>query len=65
MRLLSQFFAEQESAEQGYSAEVLCANWVAQPLAQTGAPARPAAPEPLREADTLTFLARIYACQRC
>lgn len=65
MRLLSRLIAEQDISEQGYSAEVLCANWIAQPLAPTPAPVRAAALERLREADALTFLARIYACQRC
>lgn len=65
MRLLSRLFADQETAEQGYSAEVLCANWVEQPLAQAGAPGRAAALERLHETDAPTFLARIYACQRC
>jgi len=65
MRLLSRLFAEQEISEQDYSAEVLCANWVGQPLAQAGAPGRAVALEGLRETDAPTFLARIYACQRC
>ncbi len=65
MRLLNRLFAEQEFTEQPYSAEVLCSNWVAQPLTQTAAPDRAAALERLRETDALTFLARIYACQRC
>ena len=65
MRLLSRLFAEQESTEQSYSAEVLCSNWVARPLEQPAAPGRTAALERLREADALTFLARIYASQRC
>ena len=65
MSLLSRLFAEQELTEQPYSAEVLCSNWVARPLEQPAAPGRTAALERLREADALTFLARIYASQRC
>ncbi len=65
MRLLSRLFAQQESTEQPYSAEVLCSNWVAQPLQPPAAAAGAAALERLGEAEALTFLARIYACQRC
>ncbi len=65
MSLLSRLFAEQEFTEQPYSAEVLCSNWVAQPPGQPAAPVHSAALERLREADTLTFLARIYASQGC
>ena len=65
MRLLSRLFAEQENSEQDYNAEVLCANWVGEPLAQAGAPRRATALEGPRETDAPTFLARIYACQRC
>ena len=65
MRLLSRFFADQEFAEQPYSAEVLCSNWIARPLEQPALAVRPADLERLREADALTFLARIYASQRC
>ena len=65
MRMPSRLFAEQEFAEHGYGAEVLCSNWVAQLQEQPAAPGSPAALERLREADALTFLARIYACQRC
>jgi hypothetical protein len=63
--LLSRFFAEQEFVEQPYSAEVLCSNWVARPPEQPALAGRPAVLERLREADALTLLARIYACQRC
>ena len=65
MRLLSRLFADQEIAEQPYGAEVLCSNWVERPLEQPVAPSHAAVLERLREADALTFLARIYACQRC
>ena len=65
MSLLSRLFAEQEFSDQPYSAEVLCSNWVAHPLDQAAAPARSAALERLGEADAVTFLARIYASQRC
>ena len=65
MSLLSRLFAEQELTEQPYNAEVLCSNWVARPLEQSAAPGRSAALERLREADAPTFLARIYATQRC
>lgn len=66
MNLLDLFFADQNSAEQPYGAEVLCSNWVERPLEQPAVDAgRAAALERLREADALTFLARIYASQRC
>ncbi len=65
MNLLSRLFAEHEFTEQPYSAEVLCSNWVARPLEQPAAPGRTTTLERLREVDALTFLARIYACQRC
>ena len=65
MSVLSRFFAEQEFVEQPYSAEVLCSNWVAGPLEQPAQAGRPAILERLREVDALTFLARIYASQRC
>ena len=65
MSLLHRLFAEQEFSDQPYSAEVLCSNWVAHSLEQPAAPARTAELERLREADALTFLARIYASQRC
>lgn len=65
MNLLSRLFAEQEIAEDSYGAEVLCSNWVERPLQQPVDPGRAAALERLREADALTFLARIYASQRC
>lgn len=65
MRLLSRLFAEQEFVEPLYSVEVLCSNWVARPLEQPALAGRPAALERLRETDALTFLARIYASQRC
>ena len=65
MSLLSRLFAEQEFSDQPYSAEVLCSNWVAHPLEQPAAPGRSAAPERLGKADAVTFLARIYASQRC
>ena len=48
MRLLSRLFAEQESAEQPYGAEVLCSNWVDRPLEQPAAPGRAVAMERLR-----------------
>jgi hypothetical protein len=65
MSLLSRLFAEPEIAEQPYGAEVLCSNWVERPLEQPAMAGRPAALERLRETDALTFLARIYASQRC
>ena len=65
MSLLSRLFAEQKIAEQPYGAEVLCSNWVERPLEQPVAPSRAEALERLRDADALTFLARIYATQRC
>ena len=65
MSLLSRLFAEQEITEQPYGAEVLCSNWVERPLEQPVAPSRAAVLERLREADALTFLARIYGSQRC
>jgi hypothetical protein len=65
MNLLSRLIAEQEIAEQPYGAEVLCSNWVERPLDQPVAPSRDSVMERLREADALTFLARIYASQRC
>ena len=65
MSWLSRLFAEQERTEQPYSTEVLCSNWVARPLEQSTAPSRGDALERLREADAVTFLARIYASQRC
>ena len=65
MSLLSRLFAEQRIAEQPYGTEVLCSNWVERPLEQPVAPNRAAVLERLREADALTFLARIYASQRC
>ena len=65
MSMLSRLFAEEEFFDQSYSVEVLCANWVAHPLEQPAAPGRTSGLERLREADALTFLARIYASQRC
>ena len=65
MRLLSWLFAEQESGEHPYNAEVLCSNWVARPLEQPVGAGHPADRERLLEVDALTFLARIYASQRC
>jgi hypothetical protein len=65
MSLLSRLFAEQKIAEQPYGAEVLCSNWVEPPLEQPVAPSCAAVLERLREVDALTFLARIYASQRC
>lgn len=65
MSLLSRLFAEQEIAGEPYGAEVLCANWVERPLEQPVAPSRAETLERLRDADALTFLARIYATQRC
>ena len=65
MSLLSRLFAEQRIAEQPYGTEVLCSNWVERPLEQPVAPSRAETLERLRDADALTFLARIYASQRC
>jgi hypothetical protein len=65
MRLLSRLFADPEFSEQPYSAEVLCSNWVERPVEQPAVSGRASARERLREADALTFLARIYASQRC
>jgi hypothetical protein len=65
MSLLRRLIAQQEIAEQPYGAEVLCSNWVERPLEQPVAPGGAAVLERLREADALTFLARIYACQHC
>ena len=65
MSLLSRLYADREVAEQPYSVEVLCSNWVAQPQEQPSATGRAAVLERLCEADTVTFLARVYACQRC
>jgi hypothetical protein len=65
MSLLSRLFAEPDIADQPYGAEVLCSNWVERPLEQPAATSRAAVLERLREADALTFLARIYASQRC
>ena len=65
MSLLSRLFAEPEIADQPYGAEVLCSNWVPRPLEQPALTGQPAALERMREADALTFLARIYASQRC
>ena len=65
MRLLSRLFAEQEFSEQPYGAEVLCSNWVERPMDQPVVSAHAASMERLREVDALTFLARIYASQRC
>ncbi len=63
MSLLSRLF-NRDSADQPYGAEVLCSNWVERPQEQPAAPGRAVA-ERLREVDALTFLARIYASQRC
>jgi hypothetical protein len=63
--MLSRFFVEREFVEQPYSAEVLCSNWVARPLEQPALAGRPAILERLREAEAVTFLARIYASQGC
>ena len=65
MSLLRRFIAEHEIAEQPYGAEVLCSNWVERPLEQPVASGRSAVLERLHEADAMTFLARIYACQHC
>jgi len=65
MSLLSRLFTQQRTAEQPYGAEVLCSNWVERPQEQPVTPSRAAVLERLREADALTFLARIYASQRC
>lgn len=65
MQLLRWLFIGQEPSGQMYSAEVLCSNWVARPPEQPEAPTGAATVERLGEIDALTFLARIYACQRC
>ena len=65
MNLLRRFTAKQEIAQPPYGAEVLCSNWVDRPLEQPVAPGGAAVLESLREADAMTFLARIYACQHC
>lgn len=65
MRLPSRWFAESEVAKQPYGTEVLCSNWVERPVEQPVAPTRASATERLREAEAPTFLARIYASQRC
>ena len=65
MRLPSRWFAESEVAKQPYGTEVLCSNWVERPLEKPVDQGHAAVLERLREADALTFLARIYACQRC
>ena len=65
MSLLNRLFAKEELTDSTCSAEVLCSNWVAHPLEQPAARARAVAQEGLGEAEALTFLARIYACQRC
>lgn len=65
MSLLRRLFVDQEIAEQPYGPDVLCSNWVARPQEQPLAPRRAEALEGLREADATTFLARIYATQRC
>jgi len=65
MSWLSRWYAGKDLSTQPYSTEVLCSNWVAHPREQPAAPGVPAGPEQLREAEAPTFLARIYACQRC
>jgi hypothetical protein len=65
MNLLGRLFAEQEISEQPYGRDVLCANWVERPQEQPAACGRVTVLERLREADAVTFLARIYATQRC
>ena len=65
MSLLSRLFAQQEFAEKPYGADMLCSNWVERPAGQPVAPKRAAVPERLGEMDAPTFLARIYASQRC
>lgn len=65
MGLLRLLFAEQEIAEQPYGTEVLCSNWVESALQPPVEPGRGVVLERLREADVLTFLARMYASQRC
>jgi len=65
MRLMRRWFAESEVAKQPYGTEVLCSNWVERPVEQPVAPDCASATERLREAEALTFLARIYAAQRC
>ena len=65
MNLLNRLFADQEIADQPYGAEVLCSNWIEPPPEHPVAIPRSAALERLREVDALTFLARIYASQRC
>lgn len=65
MNWLSRLFAGREKTGQPYSAEVLSSNWVPRPLEQPEGCTRTAGAERLREAEAPTFLARIYACQRC
>ena len=65
MGWLKRLFAAREIAGQPYGIEVLCSNWVAHPMGQSATPQRASGLERLREADAVTFLARIYACQRC
>lgn len=65
MNWLSRLFAGRESSGQRYSAEVLSSNWVPRPLEQPEMSRSTVGAERLREADALTFLARIYACQHC
>ena len=65
MKLLRRLFARQEPAEYPYSAEVLCAGWVASPVEQSAPIGRASVHESLREADAPTILARIYTSQSC
>ena len=65
MKLLDRLFARPESSGEPYGAEVLCSNWVAQPLEPAATAHAAAAAERLREADAPTFLARVYASQCC
>lgn len=65
MKLSGWLFVRREPEAQTYSTEVLCSNWVARPPEQPDSAGGGAARERLGEIDALTFLARIYACQRC
>ena len=65
MRFFSRFSWNPELPQQPYGAEVLCSNWVERPSDQPVMPGHAVALERLREADALTFLARIYASQGC
>ena len=65
MRLFSRFMGQQDFTQQPYGADVLCSNWVERPSDQPLMSGTAAALERLREAEALTFLARIYASQGC